>query len=212
MGSFVFSVISQFKNDSLNLKDIVFLLPHKPLVMKNIIALFISVLILSSCGSQEKLNRETALKILKENQGNSKVSTYSIFITDPTYAKRMIDAGLEDDGLLKVKRTQKLIEVGEPLIIFTEKSLPYLINQTEEDKADRIQRVKIADEVIDQVTGIQMLEGGNRAVVEYNVSFKNISPFSKLYKENLNNNEARKVDFILYDDGWRTKIAPYYSN
>lgn len=115
----------------------------------------------------------------------------------------MIDAGLEDDGLLTVKRTQKLTEVGEPLIIFREKSHPYLITQTEEDRADRIQRVKIADEVIDQVTGIKMLEGGSRAIVEYNISFKNVSPFAKLSKKDLKNSEARKVSFSLYDDGWR---------
>lgn len=180
--------------------------------MKKVLTILTSILILASCSSEEKLTKETALKILKENQIYPKTNTYSIFITAPVFAKRMIDAGLEEEGLLTVRRTQKLTEVGEPLIVFTKKAEPYLVTQTEEDKGDRVQRVKIADEVIDQVTGVQMLEGENRAVVEYNITFKNVSPFAKLSKKDLKNNEARKVDFILYDDGWRTKTAPYGSN
>lgn len=171
--------------------------------MKNIVTLVITLLILSSCSSGEKLDRETALKMLKEYQGDSKISTYSIFVTDPTFAKRMIDAGLEDEGLLRVKRTQKLTEIGEPLIVFTEKSQPYLVAQTEEDIADRIQRVKIADMEIDEITGVQMIEGESRAVVEYKIAFKNVSPFSKLYKMNLESGETHKVNFVLFDDGWR---------
>src|SRR5690606_17822602 len=102
----------------LNLTCISSNLSHKPFVMKNILTILISILILASCSPEEKLNKETALKILKENQVYPKTNTYSIFITAPAFAKRMIDAGLEEEGLLTVRRTQKLIEVGEPLIVF----------------------------------------------------------------------------------------------
>lgn len=180
--------------------------------MKKAFIVLISMLILASCSSQEKLNKETALKILKENQVYPKTNTYSIFITAPAFAKRMIDAGLEEEGLLTVQHTQKLTEVGEPLIIFTKKAEPYLLTQTEEDKGDRIQRVKIADEEIGQVNSVQMVEGEGRAVVEYTTTFKNISPFSKLSKLELDEGSVHKVNFVRNDTGWKMETVPYYSN
>lgn len=180
--------------------------------MKKSLIVLISILFLASCSSEEKLNKETALKILKENQVYPKTNTYSIFITAPAFAKRMIDAGLEEEGLLTVRRTQKLTEVGEPLIVFTKKAEPYLVTQTEEDKGDRIQRVKIADEEIGQVTRVQMVEGQGRAVVEYTTTFKNISPFSKLSKLELDEGSVHKVGFVHNDTGWKIENLSHNPN
>lgn len=142
------------------------------------------------------------MKLLKENH-QSQPATYNIFVSDPTYAKRMLDAGLETEGLLTVQRTQNLDDAGKPLITFTEKGNAYLVPQTEKDKKDNIQRVKIADQAIGEVTGIHMLDGDKKAVVEYTTSYKNVTPFAKLSKRKLDEKENRKADFVLYDDGWR---------
>lgn len=172
--------------------------------MKSILTLCIAAILLASCDSKEKLDRETALSILKEENTYPKPLTEDIYVADPADAKRLLDAGLEDEGLITVQRTQSLNDVGEPMISFTEKAEQYLLPVNDE----KIQQVKVADEVIEEVTGIQMEDGENRAVVEYKTSFASITPFSKLSQLNLEEENVRSVDFVLYDDGWRVDNEP----
>jgi hypothetical protein len=169
--------------------------------MKKTSLFYLLITLFVACSSN-KLDREKALKLLQEQRGYPKAVTYNIFIADPAYAKRMLDANLEKKGFVKIQRTQKLSEVGSPLISFTEKAEPYLQPQTDEDKKDNIQRVKIADELLDEVTGIQMLDD-KHAKVEYRTAYKNISPFSTLSKLKLDGTTTHEVNFSLYDDGWR---------
>jgi len=170
--------------------------------MKKILSLCIAALLLAACSNNQKLDRETALKVIKDSKTYPKIISYNIFISDPTFANRVLDAGLEETGLVVVKRTQKLDNVGQPIISFLANAEPYLLPQTEEDKSDGIQRIKIAEEDIVEVLGIQMCEGDIKAVADVKTSFKNISPFSKLSKLELNKMNMRKVSFVLYDDGW----------
>lgn len=171
--------------------------------MKNILNLCTAALFLISCNSGEKLDRETAFKLMQDNKVYPKVITYNIFTSDPAFAKRMLDAGLEEFGLLTVQKTQKLGDAGKPLISFTPKAGPYLIPQTDEDKDDKIQRVKIADEVLKEVTGVQLQDGDKQATVEFKTTFENITPFSVLSKQDLDKEKLIKINFQLYDDGWR---------
>jgi len=168
--------------------------------MKSILTLCIAAILLTSCESKEKLDRETALSILKKENPYPKPITEEIYIADPVDANRLLDAGLEDQGLITVQRTQSLNNVGEPLISFTEKAEPYLLPVNDE----KIQQVKIADEVIEEVIGVRMEDDGNRAVVEYKTTFSNITPFSELSKIDLEKENIRRVDLVLYDYGWRT--------
>lgn len=169
--------------------------------MKSILTFCIVAILLTSCESKEKLDRETALSILKDENTYPKPLTEDIYIADPVDAKRLLDAGLEDEGLITVQRTQSLNDVGESLISFTEKAEPYLLPVNDE----KIQQVKVADEVIEEVTGIQMEDGDNRAVVEYRTTFTDVTPFSKLSKLDLEEENVRRVGFVLYDDGWRVE-------
>ena len=170
--------------------------------MKKIMNLFMAIILFAACSS-DKLDRDKALQLIQEKKLYPKIISYNVFIADAVYARRMLDAGLESSGLLTVQRTQKLMDAGKPLITFTDKAKPYLLPQTDEDKEDKIQLVKIADEVLEEVTGVQILEGDKRAIVEYKTSIKNVSPFSPLSKLKLDEVRVRKVKFELYDDGWR---------
>lgn len=172
--------------------------------MKNILNLCLGVLLLTSCSNKEKLNREVALKLLQDSKEYPKTISYNIFVSDQAFAKRMLEAGLEESGVVTVQRTRKLKDVGQPIITFTKKAGPYLFPQSDEEKSDGIQRVKIAEEVLEEVTGIQT-DDGNKAIVEVKTSFKNISPFSTLSKLKLKTENKGKVNLVLYDDGWRIK-------
>lgn len=171
--------------------------------MKNIIYMCISVLFFLACSNNEKLDREKALNLIEDSKIYPKVISYNIFISDPAYAKRVLDAGLEESGFVIVQRTRKLGEVGQPIISFTAKAGPYLLRQSDQDKSDGIQRVKIADETVEEITGVQTLEGDKNAIAEIRASFKNITPFSKLSKLDLDKGTKRRVNFVLYDNGWR---------
>ncbi|SDM97982.1 hypothetical protein SAMN05421813_13142 [Daejeonella rubra] len=170
--------------------------------MKKIMNLFMAVVLFAACSS-DKLDRQTALKLLQDKKAYPKVLDEEIYTADPQDAKRILDSGLEKEGLLKVQRTQKLVDIGSPLISFTDKAKPYLLPVSNEDKKSKVQRVKIAEEVLEEISGIQMLDGEKRAVVEYKTSFKDITPFSPLSTLKLNEKNTRKAYFSLYDDGWR---------
>lgn len=170
--------------------------------MKTILNLCFAIILFASCNF-ERLDRDKALQLIRDQKVYPKVISYNIFIADPLFARRMLDAGLESSGLLTVQRTQNLMDAGNPIISFTDKAKPFLLPLSESDRKDNIQLVKIADEDLDEITGVQMLDGDKKAVVEYTTSFKNISPFSALSKLKLNEKKTYKVNFSLYDDGWR---------
>lgn len=176
--------------------------------MKSItVLLCLASLLMAGC-SLNKLTRENALHILQKEKVYPRVVDYDLFCGDPNYAVKVLDAGLEDQGYLTVDRTQKLIDIGKPIIHLTEKAEPYLLPTPKEDQISKIQRLKLADENLKEITGIRISGSGKNAVVEYTVICKNISPFAVLIKRDLQKPDTRKSYFSLYDDGWRIEKKP----
>jgi hypothetical protein len=111
---------------------------------------------------------------------------------------------LEKEGLVTVQRTQKLGDVGQPLIQFTEKAQPYLLHTPEKEKATDVQKVKIADEDLVEITGIKTENDGKDALVEYTTAYKNTTPFSALMPVDFSDKRnVRKARFSLTDNGWK---------
>ena len=92
--------------------------------MRTILTFCLITILFTACSS-EKLDRETALKLLQDKKAYPKVLDEEIYTADPDDAKKILDSGLEKEGLLKVQRTQKLKDIGKPLISFTDKAKPY---------------------------------------------------------------------------------------
>lgn len=173
--------------------------------MKNILFVFIAIwMFSSSCSNKSQdLSRKEALILIKQEEGYPKVVDYDIFCGDPEFAKKVLDVGLDALGLVIVQRSQKLSEVGNPLIRFSEKSQPYLLPTPDEDKSVKIQKVKLAEEELLEVTGVKMLNGNKSAIAEYTTSYINVTPFSGLVKTDFNEKVNHTAHFSLYDDGWR---------
>lgn len=144
--------------------------------MKNLFAIASVFLLFVACTSNS-LDKDTALKMLQEQNGYPKTIDAEIYIADPVSAKRLIDAGLEKEGYVKIAHTQKLMDVGKPMVSFTEKAKPYLIPQTEEDIKNNVQRVKVADQIVDEVVNVKMEEDSTSALVEYKSLLKDKTPF-----------------------------------
>lgn len=111
---------------------------------------------------------------------------------------------LEEQGLIIVERIQRAVDIGKPLIHFTDKAKPYLLETSEEDLRSDIQVVKITDEEFGEVTGIKRDDTGNGAKVEYTTHLKNLTPFVNLMPWKIKKTTATKTaTFSLYGDGWR---------
>lgn len=170
--------------------------------MKKLALIILIASLITGCSSKE-LSREDASRIIKQEMQFPKVVDYDIFCGDPAFAKKVLDAELEAQGLLTVLRTQKLGDVGKPIIQFTDKAQPYLLPTPEKDKSINIQKVKLAEEQLKEITGIKMMDDGKSAVAEYTTSYKNVTPFSSLVNTNFSKEDKHQAYFALYDDGWR---------
>jgi hypothetical protein len=171
--------------------------------MKPLTLLFsLLYLVLTSCNSSA-LNREQAYQLVKTQTPYPGITSHDLFCGDPNHARRALDAGLERAGLLTVDRYQKLSELGKPFIQFTTKATPYLLPTPAEDRKYQIQRVKLAEEDLVNVTGIQMESDGQHATIEYTTRYQNLTPFAPLSPIDYQKQPTRKVQVALYDDGWR---------
>lgn len=157
---------------------------------------------LTGCNHAHNLTKDEALKNINKKLNYPRVIDYDIFCSDPLHVKQLIGAGLEAEGLITVQKTQKLKDFGNPLIQFTDKAKPYFLLTPDEDKALGIQKVKIADEEVKDLTISPDSRNTNIVWVEYTSVYKNITPFSVLMKRNLNEPVSHKIQFSLTDNGW----------
>lgn len=171
--------------------------------MKNLLfTLLLAGITLSGCNHAPELSKDEALQIINKELHYPKVIDFDIFCSDPAHAKSLMNAGLVADGIVTIQKAQKLKDIGEPLVQYTVKAQPYLLPTPDKDKALDIQKVKIADEEVKDLSISQDSENKNIVWVEYTSVYKNITPFSVLMKRNLNEQVSHKVQFSLTDSGW----------
>lgn len=166
--------------------------------MKTLYFSLLAAFLFTSC-SRLTLNREEAAKVIRSQFNYPKVFEYDIYTADPATARKLLDAGLEAEGLVTIDKTQKLQDVGQPLIHFTEKAKPYLIRTAD----SKVQVVKIADVDLGEITGIQLMEEQKYANVEYIVAYTNISPFAKLINRDLSEKKTSQATLSYFDTGWK---------
>ncbi|MDA9554655.1 hypothetical protein N9R54_00335 [Pelobium sp.] len=172
--------------------------------MKNLCYLFISILLFTACGSKD-LDKETALKLLQEQKDYPKKIETDIYIADPVDATKLFKSDLEKEGYVKIAHTQKLADVGEPIITFTDKAEPYLIPQTAKDRKNNIQRVKVAEEFIEEIVDVKMDEDGNSALVEYKSLLKGKTPFYVVSGIDEKNGDNGKAALLMVGNSWLIK-------
>ena len=111
---------------------------------------------------------------------------------------------MEKEGLVTGQHTQKLADVGKPLIGFTENAQPFLLATPTKDKATDVQKVKVADADLVEVTGIQTENDGKKAIVEFTTAYENVTPFSVLTTIDFSGKATRKARFLLYGEAVST--------
>lgn len=172
--------------------------------MKTLSLFGMALFFLTAC-NQPKLEKEQAATVIRTGKEYPKVYEYEVNVTDPASAKKLLDAGLENAGLVTIDRTQKLKNVGQPIVHFTDKAKPYLLRK--DTKYDNVQVVKVADMDLEEISGIQMQDDNKSATVEYTVIYKNLTPFAELVQRDLSKPEIKRANLSLFDSGWKLDRA-----
>jgi len=64
--------------------------------------IFVGV-IFSGCNHAPKLTQDEALQIISKELNYPKVVDFDIYCSDPAFAKKLLDAGLETNGLVTIQ-------------------------------------------------------------------------------------------------------------
>jgi hypothetical protein len=147
--------------------------------MKKQFIFLLSIVFLLGCDSNS-LSKEDALKLLSQQENYPKLIDYEIYLADPVDAQKLIEAGLDKDGYVTIDKSQNILELGNPLISFTEKARPFLIEQNENDLKQKVQRVKIAEEVINEIKQIEKVNDDKSYKIRFEIQKKYKSPFHKI--------------------------------
>jgi len=163
-------------------------------------------LMLVGCG-EKKLTKDEAAALISKQYGYPHVYDYDIFCGDPQHAKNVLEKGLEDKGLVIVHRTLKFGEMAtKPIIEFTAKAQPYLLPTPAEDKRHNVQKVKIGEESLLEITSITTDQGSKTATVAYKTKFSKLTPFAVLIPRGVDNPWEYTATLILTDsDGWQVE-------
>lgn len=164
--------------------------------MKRILLILLLGLTFLGC-QNEKDTHEKFMSILQNEIPFPRIVDYDIFCSDPAYSRKLLSAGLEDEGWVTIQKTQRLKDLGQALITFTNKSEPYLVTTSELDKALGIQKVRVAEEDLGQIINIQQDYNLNLIEVEYTTVYKNLTPFASLVNQKDQVTQTRKAHFIF---------------
>jgi hypothetical protein len=171
--------------------------------MKKLTYIFTFVVFSMMGCNTDKLDPQTAVDLIQQEYQYPQLLEHNIFCADPKHARKVLEAGLEEQGLVQVQRTQHLQDVNEPLITFTEVAKPYFLPVSEKDKGSRVQKVKIADEEFSKINNIRISDSGKNAVADYTTVYTNVTPFSTLLNKTLPNEKQHQAYFSLTNKGWK---------
>ena len=172
--------------------------------MKKLFLIFTLISVIG-CQTNQKPDKETVLKIINDNLNFPRTIDYEIFCSDPAHAKKLLDLKLDEKGMVTIYKTQKLKDIGSPLISFNKEAQPYLIKTTEKEKRLDIQKVKIAEETISDIKlgNSSEFNGKTSIPVTYTVTCTNITPFSVLMKRDFSKPIDRSAALRFTDGKWK---------
>ncbi len=149
--------------------------------MKKIIFSF-SLFLFNSC-SQNKLNEENIKRVIIQEKPYPDTITYPIYTNDPVFAKRMLEKGLEEIGIVKISRSKQFFDTSA-WIRFTDKGNEYLYTNKDKDRKKGVQNVRIGVKVFDGVLEIKLKDDNNHCIVKYTIIYRDMTPFATLVKKN----------------------------
>jgi len=170
--------------------------------MKQAVLIFVcACTVLTSCGPSQLREKDVAA-IFNKEKAYPKIVEYRVFAGNNETAGELHDAGLEQQGYVAVQLEHTEEDIGKPLIRFTDKAAPFLLETSAMDQSIDVQNVKLADEYFRGVTDITTNAKGDRAEVAYTTSYRNKTPFMVLSRESKDSIQHRITYFKLSGDRW----------
>lgn len=169
---------------------------------KSTYSLAIAAIFLIACNTNT-LDRQTATDLIKKEYQYPTVLDHSVFCNDPGHLQKVLKTNLEEQGLVILRRTRKLMDFDSPLITFTDAAKPYFLPVSSQEKEIQVQNVKIADEDFLEITDLIISKNRKKAVVAYTTVYKNLTPMAALLRKALPSEVERKAYFALTDKGWK---------
>jgi hypothetical protein len=158
--------------------------------------------LITHCGKKQ-MDRDQAMQLLQKENVYPKIVDYRIFCGHTETAKKMVETGLDQQGLVRVQLNHTLADVGKPLVIFTEKAQAYLLPTSDTARSLDVQIVKLADEQLLEITDIQIDASGKKAIVGYVTLMENLTPFVALLQSPMEKTQTRQTQFTLTENGWK---------
>ncbi|GAA4787872.1 hypothetical protein GCM10023231_15020 [Olivibacter ginsenosidimutans] len=165
------------------------------------LSLTVLVLCLLNACKDPELQKEEAFRLLKENGRFPLTHTYNIYTKDSEDGRKLIDAGLEKEGVVTVERNRKTGDNHAPIIEFTEKAKPYLL-APDKGQLSSVQKVMTGEEVLDEITALKMNPEKTAAAINYTTKFIRITPFAVLDKAKFDSKKNYQAKFVLTKQGW----------
>lgn len=171
--------------------------------MRRIKLLFLVAITLISCNKKE-LTKDQALSLIEQQGRFPYIHSYQIYFKDSEDGKRAINAGLEKEGLVKVERNRKSGNNEGNVIEFTEAAKAYFM-EPDKGQLSSVQRVKVAEEILEEVTSLEIGEEGKTAKATYTTKFIKVTPFAKLERKDFDEHRPHQVKFVQDKNGWRVE-------
>ncbi|WP_163397378.1 hypothetical protein [Flavobacterium fluviatile] len=170
--------------------------------MKTLLKIALVVLLLFISCQKKELDSKTAENMIIKKYKYPSAIDFEVFCSDPIHARRMLESGLEEKGLVKIMKTREFKDRDKPLIEFTALSKNFLLETTLEEREYKIQKVKIGTKKFDKIIQIAAETNDNRiAVAEYNVKY-DMNAFGVLWP-GLPAEKKEKAYFTFSDNGWQ---------
>jgi hypothetical protein len=183
--------------------------------MKKIISVLLSVWILVSCSSNPSnpISEEQIINMIVKKGKLPLEKNATIDLANPYMVAELEKLHLEDEGYAKIKMQRSLHDPENmPLVTFTDKAKPYLKETVQ--KEDGIQQ-SLSTYTLDfsKVNRVKYNEEKTKAIVDFQLVYKNVTPFANLYLKKRNHVkegqlESRRVYLSKEGDEWQLVEQP----
>lgn len=168
--------------------------------MRKLILLMLALTSLAACKKQV-LNKDEVRSLLEKSGKYPIIHSHNIYTKDSEDGRKLLDAGLEKDGLVSVERNRKAGDNHAPVIEFSAIAKSFFL-APDKGQLSSVQKVKTAEEILDEITALKTNEKGDIAAASYTTKYINVTPFAKLEKNDFNAGRQYTIKLKLTSKGW----------
>ncbi|MFA0960291.1 hypothetical protein AB9P05_00645 [Roseivirga sp. BDSF3-8] len=158
------------------------------------------ICLLAGCQSGAEEKATDFHTLISEAYNYPRPILHSLYLTDPRNAKKLMDAGLEEQGYVTIRKKLTMAEAGKPLITFTPEGEKF-IHSTDQANPNRVE-VIAATLTLKEINAFEMNDKQDRLTFSYTVEITDETPFAFLSKPRWSKDMNRKGYFEKVEGKW----------